>query len=356
MNASASPATEPAKETILVTEPEFRKGEEIFRGASDIYCEPAPPDEPALAESILARGTRVVIVGIAPYRNRLYEALGQVGGGLIARFGVGHDTIDKALARQHRLLVTNTPGALDISVAEHTIWLLGSLARRIASLHPQVRAGQFAAQTGTEVHGKTLGILGFGHIGRRVARMAHFGLGMKVIATGSRPPRALEAAEGRNLAEILAACGTDLYTDDVEQVFRQSDVLSVHIPANAATRQFVNRQRLAWLRPTALLINTARGSVLDEEALYDALAAGQLAGAALDVFAVEPYQPAHPDKDLRRLNHVVLTPHVGSTTREANARMAMACLANVRHFLASNYDQMNRVDLAESREATDRAA
>ncbi len=345
MNTSASPAVEPTKETVLVTAPEFRKGEEIFRGASDINCESAPSEELALAESILTHRSRVVIVGVVPYRDRLYEALGTAGGGLIARFGVGHDTIDKALARQHRLVVTNTPGALDISVAEHTIWLLGSLARRIAFLHLQVRAGQFAAKTGTEMHGKTLGILGFGHIGRRVARMAHFGFGMKVIAAGSRPPRALEAAERRGLAEILPACGADAYTDDVEQIFRQSDVLSVHIPANAETRQFVNRQRLAWLRPTALLINTARGSVLDEEALYDALAAGRLAGAALDVFAVEPYRPAHPDKDLRRLDNVALTPHVGSNTREANARMATACLANVRHFLAGHYDQMNRVDL-----------
>ncbi len=321
-------------QTILVTEPEFLKAEEIFRQAGDVHCEPASPDENALAELVVKRGARAVIVGVAPYRGPLYEALGKQGGALIARFGVGHDNIDKALARQHGIVVTNTPGVLDESVAELTIWLMGCLARRIARLDAGVRAGEFAGQTGAELHGKTLGILGLGNIGRRVAAMAHFGFGMKLVACGCRAT-----------AERLAECGIAFYSDDAEEVFRQSDILSVHLRSDASTRHFINAERLAWLKPGALLINTARGAVLDEAALFEALVGRRLAGAALDVFEHEPYQPVQPDKDLRQLENVVLTPHIGSNTREANERMAAASLGNVRNFFAGRLDRLSRVDL-----------
>ncbi|MBI5396778.1 MAG: hypothetical protein HZA91_15900, partial [Verrucomicrobia bacterium] len=255
------------------------------------------------------------------------------GGALIARFGVGHDSINKPLARQHGILVTNTPGVLDVSVAEHALWLMGCLARKISRLEARLRAGEFAGLVGMEMRGKTLGILGFGAIGRRVAAIAHFGLGMKVIACD--PVAA---------PENLAALGVERYTTDVEELFRKSDIVSVHLPANASTQRFINTARLAWLKPGAMLVNTARGAGLDEEALYDALATGRLAGAGLDVFEKEPYVPAHVSKDLRQLENVVLTPHIGSNTREANQRMAEACLANVRHFFAGQLDRLTRVN------------
>lgn len=320
-------------ETTLVTELEFRKAEEVFREAKEVRCEPAPGDEAALADAVAAHGARAVIVGVAPYRGPLYEALGKKNGAIIARFGVGHDSIDKALARQHGTVVTNTPGVLDESVAEHTIWLMGCLARRVAGLDARMRAGEFSGQTGVEVHGKTLGILGLGNIGRRVAAMAHFGFGMKVIACGRRAD-----------AERLAECGIERYTEHPEEVFRQCDILSVHLRSDAGTRHFLNAERLSWLQPGAQLINTARGAVLDESALFDALAGGRLAGAALDVFEHEPYEPVQPDKDLRTLGNVVLTPHIGSNTREANARMAETALANVRRFLAGERESLSRVD------------
>lgn len=320
-------------ETILVTDLEFRKAEEVFRKAKDVRCEPAPGDEAALADAVAAHGARAVIVGVAAYRGPLHEALGKKNVAIIARFGVGHDSVDKALARQHGIVVTNTPGVLDESVAEHTIWLMGCLARRVAGLDAHMRAGEFSGQTGVELHGKTLGILGLGNIGRRVAAMAHFGFGMKVIACGRRAS-----------AERLAECGIEYYNDCAEEVFRQCDILSVHLRSDASTRHFLNAERLSWLQPGARLINTARGAVLDESALFDALAGGRLAGAALDVFEHEPYEPVQPDKDLRTLGNVVLTPHIGSNTREANARMAEAALANVRRFLAGERESLSRVD------------
>ncbi|MEI7808622.1 MAG: NAD(P)-dependent oxidoreductase [Verrucomicrobiota bacterium] len=319
--------------TILVTESEFAKAAEIFHSAKDVRCEPAPADEAALAEAVIARGARAVIVGVAPYRGPLYAALGQNNGTIIARFGVGHDSVNKPLARQHGIVVTNTPGALDVSVAEHTLWLMGCLVRKISQLEARFRAGKFAGEVGMELRGKTLGILGFGAIGRSVASIAHFGFGMKVIACNrgsSAPPHKNDDVER--------------FTSDPEELFRASDIVSVHLPANASTQRFVNTTRLTWLKPGAMLINTARGAVLDEAALYDALAAGRLAGAALDVFEREPYAPAHPDKDLRQLENVVLTPHIGSNTREANRRMAESALENVRSFFAGKLDQLARVD------------
>jgi len=323
-------------ETILVTELEFAKAAEVFRGAQGVRCEPAAADEAGLADAVAAHGARAVIVGVAPYRGPLYEALGRNGPAIIARFGVGHDSIDKPLARQHGIVVTNTPGALDSSVAEHTLWLMGCLARKIVRAETRLRGGEFAGEVGLELFGKTLGVLGFGAIGRRVAGIAHFGFGMKVAACDQTPPD--------KVAEALATHGVEDYTTDAESLFRQSDFLSIHLPVVPSTLRFINAARLAWLKPGALLINTARGAVLDEEALYDALASGQLAGAALDVFEREPYVPVHPDKDLRQLQNVVLTPHIGSNTREANRRMAETALRNVHCFLGGNLGGLARVD------------
>ncbi len=322
-------------ETILVTELEFSKAAEIFRSAKDVDCQPAPADEAALAEAVTASRARAVIVGVSPYRGPLYEALARKEGAIIARFGVGHDSIQKPLARRHGILVTNTPGVLDISVAEHTLWMMGCLARKIVRQETRLRAGTFACEAGMELHGKTLGVLGLGGIGRRVASIAHHGFGMKVIACSRHTP-----------AEPPARFGVDQFTPDVEAMFRACDIVSVHLPVTADTQRFINTTRLAWLRPGAMLVNTARGAVLDEEALYEALVSQRLAGAALDVFACEPYAPVHPGKDLRTLENVVLTPHTGSNTREANRRMAEAALENVRHFLAGQFDRLSRVDQA----------
>ncbi len=223
-------------------------------------------------------------------------------------------------------------------------WLLGSLVKRVPRLDAGFRAGQFAGYTGVELCGKTLGLLGFGGIARAVTRIAHFGLGMRVLACGRRSPQQLEQDEGRPWAELHARWGLAEYTTDPDRICRESDAISIHLPAQVDTLQFVERPGLAQLKPTAWLINTSRGSVVNEAALHDALHEGQIAGAALDVFQAEPYVPVAPDKDLRQLDNVILTPHVGSNTQEANRRMAEASLANVRAFLGGRPDQLTRVD------------
>ena len=332
--------------TVLVTASEFAKAGNVFRRADSHIFISAPRDETRLAAAVARERARAVVVGVQPYTGALYRALKEVAAGqvsLIVRFGVGHDGVDKVLAQAYNIMVCNTPGVLDVSVAEHAFWLMGNLARQVTQLDCRLRDGLFAEKVGCEMHGKLLGVLGFGPIGRRVAKMAHFGFGMRVQALGFSTVEQLQARERRRLAEIQATYGLECYTNDTDSLLPECDFVSVHLPATPDTRHFVNPARLKLFKPGAFLVNTARGSVVDEAALYDALSNGALAGAALDVFAREPYEPVVPGKDLRRLANVLLTPHIGSNTREANQRMAEACLANVTHFFAGNLDRLAQV-------------
>ena len=299
----------PFTSPIAVTEPEYLKGRAVFEGGRAF---PAPDDEAGLAEAIRRRGARHAIVGVRPYRGPLYDAL--PCGGVLARFGVGHDGIDKTLGTRAGLLCTNTPGTLDQSVAEHTIALMLMAARRLAALAAGLRAGAWEPCAGSELAGKTLAVIGPGPIGRRVARIAAAGFGMRVVGCGSRPVPAPEF---------------DAFTTDFAEAVAGADYVSLHIPSRPETAHYLGRERLALVPAKAVLVNTARGAVVDEGALYDALASGALAGAALDVFEIEPYAPVDPARDLRRLENAVMTPHVSSNTPEANRRMAERALRNI---------------------------
>lgn len=145
---------------------------------------------------------------------------------------MGHDGIDKKLATHNGIVVCNTPGVLDISVAEHTLWLMGTLARRISSLEARFRAGSFAGEIGGELHGKRLGILGFRRIGRRVAKMAAFGLGMRPWAADERTLSDLEKTEGCGFLDLQSSCGLERYTCDPEELFRECDYWRVFTKVN----------------------------------------------------------------------------------------------------------------------------
>ena len=336
-----------AKNIVLTTEAEFQKGGSLFVAASNFDIQPVSAVEEELATAVLENDCRAVILGVDPYRGPLYESLRKTGNGrgaIIARFGVGHDGIDKDFIQRHGILLANTPGVLNQSVAEHAIWLAGSVARRVASSNARVKAGGFESVSGDELAGATLGIIGFGGIGRFIAHIAHFGFGMRVLATDCRTVEQLEAVEGKSLQEIEASYGLDIYTSDSELVLRKADVVSINLPATEDTRRFMNANRIAMMKPTAILVNTARGWVLDEDDLYDALANQRIAGAGLDVFENEPYHPATPAKDLRTLSNIVMTPHVGSNTRQSNDRMARACLKNITNFFAGRLDELTLVE------------
>jgi len=310
---------------VVVTRPEYVKAEAVFQSAPDVDVRVSDWPEEAVAAAVREHGAFAAILGVERYSDALYEALPK--GGILARFGVGHDGVDKLRATARGLLVANTPGVLEDAVAEHAIALILGVAKNLNAFALSMRAGQWAPRLGFELRGRTLGIVGCGGIGRRLARFAS-AFGMTVLGVDPAPadPAALQRDWG--FAEIHA---------DLRAILGRVDVLSLHVPANARTRHLVNAELLAELRPTAVLVNTARGPVVDEAAVYDALTAGRLGFAALDVFETEPYVPAAPGKDLRTLPNVLLTPHVSSSSVEACQRMAHASLENVRRAQAGAY-------------------
>jgi phosphoglycerate dehydrogenase-like enzyme len=305
-----------SRRKVLVTELEYRKAEASFLSAPGLECVRAPDAEADLASAIREAHASHVIVGPRTYSGALYDALPP--GGVIARFGVGHDGIDKTRATAAGLLCTNTPGVLNQSVAEHTMLLVAAAARRLIAMSTSMVRHVWDPAMGEELQGKTLAIIGCGGIGRSVARIASLGYGMQVVGCSrpdAPPPTALQHF--------------DEVTNDFGTAVRHADFVTLHMSAGRDNRCWLNRERLASLRQSSWLINTARGSLIDEAALFAALVERRLAGAALDVFAREPYVPVEGGGDLRSLANVILTPHVGSNTVEANRRMAERALQNI---------------------------
>jgi glyoxylate reductase len=238
---------------------------------------------------------------------------------IVANVAVGYDNIDLAACTRHKVAVTNTPGVLDETTADLTWTLLLAVARRLVEADTFARSGQWVGWNldqfcGTDVWGKTLGIIGFGRIGRAVARRAR-GFNMRVIYH-SRHRVPAEVERGLN-ADFLP----------LEQVLAQADFLSLHVPLTPETRGLIGPAELTQMKPSAFLINTTRGPVVREAALAEALAAKRIAGAALDVYEHEPL--IHDG--LRRPN-VVLAPHLGSGTIETRTKMAMMAVDNAIAF------------------------
>jgi len=234
----------------------------------------------------------------------------------------GYNVVDLAAAQQRGIVVTNVPDYGTPAVAQMTFALLLELTHHVAHHAQTVREGRWSRSPDfcywdfplMELAGSTLGVVGFGRIGQAVARVG-LAFGMNVRAHDSALPAAPPA--GVELASL-------------ESLFRQSDVLSLHCPLTPQTKGLVNRERLAWMKPTALLINTARGPLVDEAALAEALNSGRLAGAGLDVLSVEPPPPDNP---LLTARNCLITPHVAWATRAARSRLLRVAVANVRAFL-----------------------
>jgi phosphoglycerate dehydrogenase-like enzyme len=320
-----------ASPRVLVTELEYRKAEGSFLAAPGLECVCAPVDEADLASAIREANASYVIVGARTYSGALYEALPP--GGVIARFGVGHDGVDKAKATAAGLLCTNTPGVLNQSVAEHTMLLVGAAARTLIAMSTGMARHVWDPAMGEELQGKTLAIIGCGGIGRAVGRTASLGYGMRVVGCSrpdAPPPAALEHF--------------DEVTNDFTTAVRAADFVSLHMSARRDNVHWLNRERLASLGERSWLINTARGSLIDEAALFTALVERRLAGAALDVFAREPYAVIEGGGDLRSLANVILTPHVGSNTVEANRRMAGRALQNIVLAEACAFERMDLIN------------
>ena len=241
---------------------------------------------------------------------------------VIGRAGVGLDNIDLEAAKEKGIAIFNAPGAPTNSVAELAIGLMLAVLRKIAYADRSMREGKWVKKEclGQELHGKILGVIGMGRIGRAVARIAHHGFGMKIIYYDViRCPKEIEE-------ELEAQCL------DLETVLRTADVITIHVPLTPQTKHLINEERLKLMKPTAILINTARGGVVDTNALVKALKEGWIAGAGLDVFEEEPLPKNH---SLTELDNVVLTPHIGANTIEAQERAGIEIAKKIVEFFRS---------------------
>ncbi len=241
---------------------------------------------------------------------------------LIANFGAGTDHIDVNAAQKHGVTVTNTPDVLTEDTADMTMALLLAVPRRLMEGERLLRSGQWdgwgpTVMLGTRVSGKRLGIIGMGRIGQAVAERARtFGMSVHYHNRRRLHPSVEDALEAT-------------YWDDLDQMLPRMDIISVHCPHTPSTHLLLNRDRLSLLRPTSVVINTARGEVIDEDALADLLRERKIAGAALDVFQNEPkVNPRFLD-----LENVVLMPHLGSATVEARTEMGQKVLINIKTFV-----------------------
>jgi lactate dehydrogenase-like 2-hydroxyacid dehydrogenase len=244
--------------------------------------------------------------------------------GLVANFGVGFNNIDVEAAKARGIAVSNTPDVLTDATADLAMTLLLMVARRTGEGERHLRGGQWTGwrpthMLGTHVTGKTLGMIGMGRIARAVAQRAHHGFGMRVIFHDPYPPS----------PEVARSLGAEP-RGSLEEVLREADFVSLHCPATPETRHLMNRDRLALMRPEAFLVNTARGDVVDEAALVEALQSRRIAGAALDVFEKEP----QVTQALVSMDNVVLLPHLGSATQETRVAMGMRAFENLKLFFA----------------------
>jgi lactate dehydrogenase-like 2-hydroxyacid dehydrogenase len=253
------------------------------------------------------------VLGVADRRVRL-----------IGNFGVGFNHIDVAAAKQHGIRVSNTPDVLTESTADLAILLLLTATRRAGEGERELREGRWTGWRpthlmGQSLAGKTLGLVGFGRIAQATARKAHLAFGMKIAYHGRR----------RAAAEIEAETGAQFHAS-LDALVATVDVISLHCPGGAETFRLIDAARLARMKPTAVLINTARGPVVDEAALVEALAQKRIAAAGLDVYEEEPR--VHPG--LLALQNAVLLPHLGSATEETRTAMGMRVAANLAEFFA----------------------
>jgi D-3-phosphoglycerate dehydrogenase len=296
----------PAPFKVLLYESMHPKGTEVLsRKCQLVYANSLAEEDlirqAADVDAIILRANGAITRGIIESAPRLK---------VIGRHGVGLDSIDLQAARQHNIRVVYTPTANTESVAEHFVALALTLAKKIHLGDAALRANRWSARyqlIGTELHGKNLGVLGFGRIGQQTAHICHKGFDMSVIYYDEMDYPTAETEMGARRLTM-------------EEVFAQADFLSVNLPLLPATRHIVNASRLRLMKPTAFLINMARGSIWREEDVIMALQQNWIAGVGSDVFATEPVSPDNP---LLRMDNFVGTPHMSAHSEESLIRMSM---------------------------------
>lgn len=254
----------------------------------------------------------VIIGSLEPFDKEVIYAGDKLR--VISRHGVGYNNVDVKAATQKKIYVTITP-VLSETVADLTLGLIISVARRIPQAHKYVNEGKWGVETGfftgTDIHGKTLGIIGLGRIGSAVAKRAK-GFAMTILYYDLI--RNLEMEKQLGLKYV-----------SLESLLSQADIVTIHVPLTDKTMRLVGERELKRMKPTAYLINTSRGPTVDESALYTAIKDGWIAGAGLDVFSEEPINPKNP---LLSLKNIIYTPHIASATQECRYKMSMMSVEN----------------------------
>lgn len=301
---------------ILVTHPLFPAVRELLNHhcEAEYWKEPQPMPRAELLARVTDKEGLVCLLN-DKVNDELLEHAPRLK--IAATVSVGYDNIDVPACTRSKVFATNTPRVLDDTTADLAWALLMAVARRVVEGDTMIRSGNWTGWEidqfmGTDVWGKTLGIIGFGRIGQEMARRAS-GFKMKIIYHNRN--RASEEVEKEFQAKYV----------DLDTLLRESDFISLHVPLTPETRHMINREALGKMKPTAYLINTARGPVVDEPALAEVLAHKKIAGAGLDVFEREP----HVFPGLPPLSSVVLTPHVGSGSVETRTNMGLRAAKNV---------------------------
>jgi len=301
---------------VLISDSLAPQGIEILEAAEGIEVVDSPGLSPEALLEAISDADGLIIRSGTQVTAEVIAAAKQLS--VVGRAGIGVDNVDVGAATARGIVVMNTPGGNTVTTAEHAIALLVSLARHIPQATASMKAGKWDKKTyvGTELFARTLGVLGLGNIGRIVAERAR-GLGMKVVAYD--PFLSSEAASKLDV-ELL----------DLDAVLARADVLSVHVPRTPDTAGLIGKDAFAKMKRGVLLVNAARGGIVDEAALLEALEAGQVGGAALDVFEQEPPAADHP---LVSHPRVICTPHLGASTEQAQLNVALAVAEQVRDYL-----------------------
>jgi phosphoglycerate dehydrogenase-like enzyme len=300
----------PAALTGSAAEPRLRA-----LGSVTVHTERGADQE---AELIRRIGDAEVVINIRAYAKFTDSVLARCPRlRLISIWGTGTDNADLAACRARGVAVTNTPGVNARAVAEHTLALMLAITRHIPAMDRDTRAGQWPRGMLVQLEGRTIGLIGLGAIGGRVAELLR-PFGVRLLASTYGPDAGRAAAHSARHVPV-------------ETLLRESDIVSLHLRLSEDTKGYLGRDRLALMKPTAFLINTARGAIVDKAALIDALRAGRIAGAALDVYHEEPIPQGDP---ILGLPNVVLTPHNGGQTREVIDAGLLRAVENVEHFIA----------------------
>jgi len=295
-----------SKPVVLLYEPIHQKALEVLKAGAEVRMAASLEEDALLGQVADVDG--IIIRANGRVSRRLMQAAPRLK--VVARHGVGVEAIDRQAAAERGITVVNTPAANDESVAEQCVAFMIVLAKRILESDRALRAGDWQARyrlIGAEVQGKTLGLVGFGKIGQRVAAICRNGLGMPILYHDVVAYAQAERALGARRVPL-------------DELLQESDFVSLHLPLLPATEALIGEAALRRMKPSAFLINTARGPVVDQAALVRALREKWIAGAGLDVYDPEPLPP---DSPLLQMDNVVLSPHMASHTDEALLRMAM---------------------------------